>query len=85
MASRFLSAENRSIRYVSDSSYWIYIVHMPIVGALQVLVAPWTAGWQWKYPLIMIVAIPVLLASYHWLARRTWIGRWLNGRRHVRQ
>ena len=70
-AMTLLSRENRVIRYLSDASYWIYVVHLPIVIALQVLVSPWAIGWQAKYPLILAVALPVLLASYQLLVRNT--------------
>lgn len=80
-ATRFLSVENRAIRYLSDASYWIYLVHLPLVVALQVLVSPWLLAWQVKYPLILAIAIPILLGSYQLLVRNTWLGGWLNGRR----
>lgn len=80
-ATRFLSQENRAIRYLSDASYWIYLVHLPLVVALQVWVSQWPLGWELKYPLILAIAIPVLLASYHLLVRNTFLGAWLNGRR----
>ena len=83
-AIRFLSAENRVIRYLSDSSYWIYLVHLPLVVALQVWVSQWPLGWQMKYPLILAIAIPILLASYKLLVRNTFLGAWLNGRRYGR-
>jgi hypothetical protein len=41
MATRFLSEERRVVRYLSDSSYWIYLAHLPLVVALQVLASPW--------------------------------------------
>jgi peptidoglycan/LPS O-acetylase OafA/YrhL len=80
-ATRFLSGESRVIRYLSDASYWIYLVHLPLVVALQVLVSPWALAWQVKYPLILAIAIPILLGSYQLLVRNTWVGGWLNGRR----
>jgi len=81
-ATRFLSAENRVIRYFADSSYWIYLVHLPLIVALQVWVSQWPLGWQLKYPLILVIAIPLLLTSYQLLVRNTPLGAWLNGRRY---
>jgi glucans biosynthesis protein C len=81
-ATRFLSVESKVIRYLSDSSYWIYLVHLPLVVALQVLVSQWALGWQVKYLLILTIAIPTLLASYQLLVRKTFLGAWLNGRRY---
>jgi len=83
-ATRFLSAENRVIRYLSDASYWIYLVHLPLVVALQVWVSQWPLGWEVKYPLILAIAIPILSASYQLLVRNTFLGAWLNGRRYGR-
>lgn len=81
-ATRFLSGENCVIRYLADSSYWIYLVHLPVVVALQVWVTQWPLAWQVKYPLIVAVAIPILVGSYQLLVRNTFLGAWLNGRRY---
>jgi glucans biosynthesis protein C len=84
-ATRHLSGDNPVIRYLADSSYWVYLVHLPLVVALQVWVSQWPVGWQVKYPLILLIAIPVLLASYQLLVRNTFLGAWLNGRRYPRR
>ena len=81
-ATRYSSAENRVIRYLSDSSYWVYLVHLPLVVALQVWVSQWPLGWQLKYPLILAIAIPILLTTYQVLVRNTFLGVWLNGKRY---
>ncbi|WP_395849402.1 acyltransferase family protein [Cystobacter fuscus] len=67
-------------RYLSDSSYWLYIIHLPLIMALQALMMDWPLHWGLKYPLILASAVPVLLLSYHYLVRSTWIGVMLNGR-----
>ena len=46
---------NATIRYVADASYWIYLVHLPIVAALQVLVGKLPWHWSIKFPLILVV------------------------------
>jgi glucans biosynthesis protein C len=84
-ATRFLSEERKIVRYLSDSSYWIYLAHLPLVVALQVLVSPWAVPWQVKYPLIVVVALAILLPSYQLLVRNTFLGAWLNGRRYPRE
>jgi glucans biosynthesis protein C len=69
-------------RYVADSSYWIYLVHLPLVVWLQIVVAHWPLSWTVKYPLILIVSMPLLFLSYQFLVRSTRIGVQLNGRRY---
>jgi ABC-type multidrug transport system ATPase subunit/peptidoglycan/LPS O-acetylase OafA/YrhL len=83
-AVRYLSHESPALRYIADSSYWLYIAHLPVVVALQIVVARWPLHWSLKFPLILAVSLTVLLLSYHWLVRFTWLGKVLNGKRAVR-
>jgi hypothetical protein len=82
---RFCSRPSAGWRYVADSSYWIYLVHLPLVVYLQIVVAPWGVPWPIKYGLILLIALPVLFLSYHYLVRSTFIGVQLNGRRYPRR
>jgi hypothetical protein len=55
------------------------------VVALQVAVSHLNWPWPIKFATILVVALPVMLASYHLLVRYTYIGIVLNGprlRRH---
>jgi ABC-type multidrug transport system ATPase subunit/peptidoglycan/LPS O-acetylase OafA/YrhL len=83
-ALRFCSSESPVRRYLADSSYWLYLAHLPIVFFLQAALAlvPW--HWTIKFPLILAISLTVLLASYHYLVRPTWLGEFLNGRRYPR-
>ena len=81
-AMRFLTTESQAIRYLADSSYWLYLLHLPLVFALQVVVMQWPLHWSVKFPLILIVATSLLLLSYHSLVRFTYVGEVLNGRRY---
>jgi glucan biosynthesis protein C len=69
-------------RYVADASYWFYIIHLPIVCALQVGVAYWSIHWTLKYPLIVSITFAILFLSYRYLVRFTFIGAVLNGRKY---
>jgi peptidoglycan/LPS O-acetylase OafA/YrhL len=83
-ALQFCASESPVRRYLADSSYWLYLAHLPIVFFLQAALAlvPW--HWTIKFPLILAIALTVLLASYHYLVRPTWIGQILNGRKYPR-
>jgi peptidoglycan/LPS O-acetylase OafA/YrhL len=80
-ALKHLSAPSNLRRYLADSSYWLYIAHLPLVTALQVIA--WRIHWHWTIELALILAIStaVLLLSYKLLVRSTWLGAILNGRR----
>jgi glucan biosynthesis protein C len=78
---RFLSGYSAVRRYLADASYWVYIVHLPLIMAGQVLLldAPWP--WFAKLGAVVGGAFAVCLLSYELLVRHTFMGRWLNGRR----
>jgi len=69
------------VRWLSDSAYWVYLVHLPIVALLMILLKDWTIGPWMKFALIVVVTSAVTLASYQWCVRYTVVGRWLNGPR----
>jgi glucans biosynthesis protein C len=81
VALRFLSGYSARRRYVADASYWLYLIHLPIVMALQVAIAPLDWPWPVKFAAILLVAIPAMLVSYQFLVRYSIIGAVLNGRR----
>jgi peptidoglycan/LPS O-acetylase OafA/YrhL len=74
--------ESRFWRYIADSSYWVYLAHLPLVVALQVWVAFWPISWPLKYLVILGIALPLLYLSYHYCVRSTFLGRQLNGHRY---
>lgn len=78
---RFFRAERAAMRYIADASYWIYLAHLPVVFALQVLLMRWPMHWALKFSLIVGVTVGVLLLTYRWFVRGTIIGEVLNGRR----
>ena len=82
----FVSVFNRPspiARYLADSSYWVYLIHLPIIITLQVLVSDWSSVGA-KFLFINVVTFAITLLSYQWLVRYTWIGRLLNGQRYIR-
>lgn len=80
-AVRHLAGHSPARRYLADASYWIYIVHIPIVMALHALFAPYAWPWFVKYPLVLAISFTVMLVSYQFLVRYSFIGAILNGKR----
>jgi ABC-type multidrug transport system ATPase subunit/peptidoglycan/LPS O-acetylase OafA/YrhL len=78
---RFFLHESTAWRYIADSSYWIYLAHLPLIFALQLLVKDLPWHWAVKFPIVLSTALVLLFASYHFLVRFTVIGETLNGRR----
>jgi len=82
---RYFHFENAAVRYLSNSSYWVYLFHAPVLFAM--------IGWLGRSGLniylvalvSILVTVAVTLASYHWLVRSTIIGRYLSGRRRPRK
>ena len=72
------------VRYVADSSYWMYLIHLPVVVWLQVAVAEWPLHWSLKLGFISMVTISFALLTYDLFVRSTWVGLILNGRRRDR-
>jgi peptidoglycan/LPS O-acetylase OafA/YrhL len=85
LALRFLSGFSASRRYLADASYWLYLIHLPILMALQVAVSQLDWPWPIKFAGILGLALPLMLASYHLLVRFSFIGMVLNGRRLRRE
>ncbi len=81
-AVRFLSNASPVRRYLADSSYWLYLMHLPVVAAFQILVSDLPLHWSVKLPMVLVPSMALLLLSYHFLVRPTWIGRVLNGRKY---
>jgi glucans biosynthesis protein C len=84
-ALRFLSGYSATRRYLADASYWLYLIHIPIVMALQVAVSALDWPGLVKFAAILAIALPLMLASYQLLVRHSFIGAVLNGRRVPRQ
>lgn len=78
----YFSHPSKRIRYLSDSAYWLYIAHLPVVVFFQILVAPLQIHWLLKMPLIFVPSFAILFLSYHYGVRNTWLGVLLNGRRY---
>jgi len=73
--------QRTAIRYLADSSYWIYLCHLPIVGLVQISLFAVQAPAMLKFLAALGISMGLGLASYQVLVRYTTIGIWLHGRR----
>ena len=81
---RWLDTPSRGWRYLSDASYWMYLVHLPLTVALPPLLSGWDAPGLVKFALALGAAFAITLVTYHYGVRSTWVGKRLNGRRYPR-
>jgi len=69
------------VAWLSDASYWCYLIHLPVVITLQILVADLAWPGPLKYALLMAATLAVCLGSYQAFVRYTVLGAALNGPR----
>lgn len=78
---RYFNLESKFWKYVSDASYWVYLIHMGLVISLQIaFFNSAVAGWL-RFPLALIIPIIISFATYQWFVRYTIIGKVLHGER----
>ncbi len=80
---RCFAAENPMVRYLADASYWMYLMHLPLLVAVEIPMAHLAWPMLVKLAVAWAVTLTVLLVSYHTLVRSTWLGAWLTGHRRT--
>lgn len=81
---RFFDKPSKLVRYIADSSYWLYLIHLPIVVWLQIVFAELALHWSVKLISISLLTIGISLVLYDLFVRSTLIGKTLNGRKKER-
>jgi hypothetical protein len=79
---RYASNHSHAMRYVSDASYWFYLIHLPLTALLPGLIARWNVGPVGKSLAVLTLTTAICWVSYHYLVRDTFIGKFLSGRRY---
>ena len=79
MFRKFFNHESKRMRYISDSSYWLYIAHIPLLFLLQYLTSTLEVSALIKAPLTILICSALLLISYEYCVRYTPLGTLLNG------
>ncbi|MCP3982288.1 MAG: acyltransferase family protein [bacterium] len=79
---RYFSRHSAAMRWVSDASYWFYLVHLPLtaLGAGLLIGSGLPAGV--KFMLVLGGTTAICLVTYAVLVRGTFVGAFLNGRRY---
>lgn len=82
---RYGSKHSATMRYVSDSSYWVYLLHLPLTVIIPGLIADWNIPASFKFLFVVSVTTVICFVTYHYLVRSTFIGEFLNGRRYTKK
>ncbi len=78
---RFMDRASPAVRYIADSSYWVYIIHLPLVFFIQYLLLDTDWNLWLEFAISSLGTLAIGLISYAVLVRYTPIGWLLNGRR----
>ena len=78
---RFLNSNRAALRFLADASYWIYLVHLPLVLALQTFLIPFSVSIWLKLSTVVVATLFFSMLSYVVLVRYTPLGWMLHGKR----
>lgn len=78
---RWLRRRTGASAYLADSAYWVYLVHLPFIVAIDLVLRAWDMPALVKLGLCVAVATAGSLLTYQVLVRHTPLGTLLNGRR----
>ena len=82
---RYGSNHSAKMRYISDSSYWVYLVHLTFTAIIPSFIVDWPIHAVLKFLIVLISSGTICFVSYHYLVRNTLIGKFLNGRKYSRK
>jgi peptidoglycan/LPS O-acetylase OafA/YrhL len=80
---KFLCRQNRILRFISDSSYWIYILHIPILFYIQFLLMDIGLNMWLEFFISVVSTFLIGAFTYVVFVKRTPLGTLLNGK-HTR-
>ena len=79
-ARRWLAGRSVTMRWLADASYWVYLVHLPLLFAIQYRLLDLQLHWTAKFAIATLSTLVLSFASYQLLVRHTAVGRLLNGK-----
>ena len=82
---RYGSKHSVRMRYISDSSYWVYLIHLPLTAIIPAFVWKLPFPSLVKFIVVLSLTIFICFTTYHYLVRNTFIGKFLNGRKYAKK
>jgi len=85
LAERVFRKENPIVRYISDSSYWIYYAHLPVsFGLAMCCMRLEVLNSATKAYICVVLSLYLLWGSYNLMVRYSFLGDFFMGRRKQR-
>lgn len=78
---RHFDRPSPTARYLADSAYWVYLIHLPFVYWMQVMMNGVPLPGLVKLGIVLASTVVFVFLTYEFLVRSTFLGGWLNGRR----
>jgi len=82
---RFLNHKSKLSRSISNASYWIYLIHVPVLIYIQMPLINTNLPVLVKFIVSVVVTLLIGQISYLLLVKNTWLGALLNGRQTKRK
>lgn len=77
---RLFSTRRAWVQYIAQASYWIYLVHLPVVVWLQIAVAELPVHWAVKWLAVCVATLAVALVTYSTIVKNTFVEKVLKGK-----
>ena len=82
---RYFSNFSKRWKYISDSSYWIYLTHMEFCYLIPCFIVTWNIPSTFKFLIVTITTTVICFTTYHYFVRNSFISNFLNGRKFPRK
>ena len=78
---RFCSKPSKKLKYISDSAYWIYIIHLPLSFFIPAFFHQSNIHYFIQFFISSVIVTMICFFSYHYFVRKTFLGKFLNGKK----
>ncbi|MFN8253083.1 MAG: acyltransferase family protein [Ferruginibacter sp.] len=76
------NASSKRFSYIMNASYWVYLVHLPVVAFIPGVLSGSGLPAFFKFAICLLVTAAICFTSYHYAVRNTVIGKFLNGKKN---
>jgi glucan biosynthesis protein C len=80
-ALRFVDRPDPWIVYTSNASYWVFLLHLPVVCMAAFFLVPYDLPAEVKFLAVAAITTLVCFTTYHYGVQHTWVSAFLNGKR----